>query len=122
MDLMEFLEALLIDELFWNDDDLEGWIKEFSQLQDHNSPYVKALTEKLRKLEGDVLDLKRENEKHRWILVSERLPEDSGIVLVMGGSGWLELGCFTGKKWLRSSGSGLLTNHTHWKPIILPGK
>ena len=61
--------------------------------------------------------LQAELEKHRWIPVSERLPESSGVVLVLLSDGniiqaisayWVNY-----KGWLNQS-------ITHWKPIILP--
>ncbi len=48
-----------------------------AQLQDHNSPYVKALTEKIRKLEGEVLDLRGETEKLREALQYQAERHDS---------------------------------------------
>ena len=36
MDLMEFLKALLVRGLEWNDDDIEGWIKELLDLRGEN--------------------------------------------------------------------------------------
>ncbi len=59
--------------------------------------------------------------KHRWIPVEEP-PKDMIEVWVIGG-GLIETGRYMYNKWQRiGHGGGLLTNITHWKPIILPGE
>ena len=65
-----------------------------------------------------IAKLKAELEKHRWIPISERLPEDDSPHLF-----WLESGnviqgtpsCELGKH-----NPPLTHRATHWKPIILP--
>ncbi len=39
-------------------------------MEDHNSPYVKALTKANRKLEAQLLDLRGKNEKLKYVLKS----------------------------------------------------
>ena len=79
--------------------------------------YIKNLKDMITKLEGQL-------EKHRWIPVSERLPEDNQCVLVTikhindtwGFLAWYQL---SRKQWsfYDPMVRGMVT---HWKPIILP--
>ena len=78
------------------------------------------------------LCLKEENkqlqaklDKHRWIPVSERLPEDNtavSIVMQREGATWLWIGWYflSNKKW--EVVDAVRGNITYWKPIILPEK
>lgn len=75
--------------------------------------------EEFKALEEENERLQTELEKHRWIPVSERLPEDdSSAYLFLHESGSIHQGIPScdlfgpdGKLW---------SSITHWKPIILP--
>jgi len=71
-----------------------------------------------RKLEAEIEKLEEEN---RWIPVSEP-PNNVLEVWVIGGE-LIQTGRYVGGKWLRIGyGGGMLTNITHWMPIILPNE
>ena len=72
--------------------------------------------DKIRELQAENAKLKEELERHRWIPVEERLPDEDGEVFVIrsnlryperrfwcNGKWWCPVACIT-----------------HWKPIILP--
>lgn len=74
-------------------------------------------------------ELQTELTKHRWIPVSERLPELRGIspnkhsidIWVYTADGDPSMGFYTESQGFRQAGSGVVgLEVTHWKPIILP--
>ncbi len=56
--------------------------------------------------------LEAELNKHKWISVSDRLPEDNAVVLVFSESG-LDSDYYYADRWQRNE-------ITHWKPITPP--
>lgn len=99
-------------------------------VNDMNSePTARFTTEGTEKLLKDmarkILDLQAELDKHRWIPVAERLPEDNQCVFVAmkhikttwGFLAWYSP--VTTKKW-EFYDPMVKGEVTHWKPIILP--
>lgn len=88
----------------------------------------KRLEEKVEQLERCIKEMQRLDkmliqtkiEQHRWIPVSERLPEGMGDYLVSNGI-WIERIWFD-NGWCYQKGAEFQDKSkiTHWKPIILP--
>ena len=72
----------------------------------------------------DVAKLQEEIEKHRWLPVEERLPENEKKVMVTNGRyTWTDCyspSCKGWKNLILGGGDLVLVEYTHWKPIILP--
>jgi hypothetical protein len=84
-------------------------------------PYCKDTICKNAKQSELVKELEAELEQHRWIPVSERLPENDGkFVLVTNGKAYA-LSWYNDRWSLISSNTSELAdkNITYWKPIIL---
>jgi len=76
-----------------------------------------ALTEtQAKKIE----QLKKEIEKHRWILVSERLPKEKGYINVANAKLQIPRSWY----WTNTNAEAdrLKAFYTHWKPIVLPAE
>jgi len=76
---------------------------------------AQALIKKDKRLEAEL-------ERHRWIPVGERLPDDMGDYLVSNGI-WIERIWFD-NGWCYQKGAEFQDKSkvTHWKPIHLPNK
>lgn len=71
-------------------------------------------------LEEEVERLQAELDKHRWIPVSEGLPEDDGIYLVLKERGH-SIVCGKNYGYRQEYDFDFqIMRATHWKPIILP--
>ena len=70
----------------------------------------------------EILKGRAELERHRWIPVGERLPDDMGDYLVSNGI-WIERIWFD-NGWCYQKGAEFQDKSkvTHWKPIHLPNK
>ena len=68
-----------------------------------------------------IIDLQAELDKHRWIPVSERLPEVKKVVWVMDyrRNTW-QAELLIGKQFYSEETQHELYEVTHWKPITLP--
>jgi len=79
---------------------------------------VQALLDKNDKLRAEL-------DKHRWISVGERLPEDEVEVLALvvrdGEPTIYQVDYQDAQhKWRNENGDTIAVGATHWKPIILP--
>ena len=78
---------------------------------------------RMKKLCTDILNLKYELRKHRWIPVSEKLPESTSRVSIAFDDGivqWQSDGSYEFGEWRTY---GYKEGHiTHWKPIVLPNQ
>ncbi len=73
-----------------------------------------------RSLEMKVKQLQAELEKHRWIPVSERLPEEKECdEILFINEGLVEAGEFKNGLFWDNNGRSF-DKVTHWKPIYLP--
>ena len=70
-----------------------------------------------------ITELEAQLEQHRWIPISERLPENIATVFIFTGEGRGGVGFYgedeTGYIWERLD-HAINLNITHWKPIIQP--
>ncbi len=70
-----------------------------------------------------IKELEAQLEQHRWIPISERLPENVATVFIFTGEGAGGVGFYgedeTGYIWERLD-HAINLNITHWKPIIEP--
>ncbi len=75
---------------------------------------------KLDLKDKEIGELQAQLAKHRWIPVSERLPENTGDYQVSNGI-WIER-IWWDKEWIEQDGSRwpYAKKITHWKPITLP--
>ena len=75
-----------------------------------------CLLERIKELEAQL-------KQHRWIPISERLPENVATVFILTGEGAGGVGFYgedeTGYIWERLD-HAINLNITHWKPIIKP--
>ena len=93
-------------------------LKDVRQRRNSGEP---ALSDKkeIAKLQAEVEQLKAELEKHRWIPVSERLPENDDCVLYVVSGSWFYKGYYEScGRWFAEHGCPE-DEVTHWKPIIL---
>lgn len=80
-----------------------------------------GLKERIKELEAKI-------KQHRWIPVSERLPEKEQVNGVMskevfvsdGREVWKARCVVSGKRWSYTNSPSATLPITHWKPIILP--
>lgn len=78
----------------------------------------KQLLEQVKQLQAENEELKEEN---RWIPVSEKLPEESGLYLVCDFSDYNRNEPIFVVSWFDADKKYLnYDSATHWKPIILP--
>ncbi len=91
---------------------LQDRINELNETYIHNVKIAGQFKQQIKQLQAEL-------DKHRWIPVSERLPENIPITLVLFDSGnIIQAIC---ADWVNIEGK--LNEHiTHWKPIILPEK
>lgn len=74
------------------------------------------LKEQRKQLQAENAKLKAELEKHRWISVEERLPEETGYYQVLRYHNPYP----TTREYYKEEGWISRDVVTHWKPIILP--
>lgn len=107
------------DNLKAENEDLKKALSEMERfgctIQDETGYVCGYITEN-KQLKAENERLKAELNKHCWIPVSERLPEDELKVSVSDGSViWTSWYKHRSGEWMTMS-----TRPTHWKPIILP--
>lgn len=104
--------------------------KEYQQLQAENAGLNKDLDLHnviVATYKAEFQQLRAENDKHRWIPVSERLPEDKveviGLFVRDGDISIRQVDYWYAQhKWRNENGDTIVIPPTHWKPIILPGQ
>ena len=83
---------------------------------------LRALEKEVDKQDKTITELEKELKQHRWIPVSERLPENVATVFILTGEGSGGIGMYGEKDggvygWERLD-HAINLNITHWKPII----
>lgn len=83
------------------------------------SKALRTLEKENDKLRERIKELKAQLEQHRWIPVSERLPENVATIFILTDEGAGGIGFYDekGYGWERLD-HAINLNITHWKPII----
>lgn len=94
-----------------------------TKAKDHLKQYAAIEEIHIDQIESQAIQIEQQQEEleqHRWIPVSERLPEDSGRLFAYGKDGYgYEIVVATSYD-LKFKKFRVLSDVTHWKPIILP--
>ena len=93
-------------------------VEEVELLEAEDQTYGKQIDEQAKEivnLELKIFDM------HRWISVSERLPEKSQMTMTFNVYNTMDVGIYWGKgKWNNGGNRRLAENITHWQPLPPP--
>lgn len=82
---------------------------------------ISGLRAEIKQFKVQYEKLQAELEKHRWIPVSERLPDqDTQVIVATKNEPFVGVYCSLRKEFVGNLGGVVYNNVTHWKPIILP--
>lgn len=99
---------------------LKNHIAELERQADQDAVVVGEISDDCRRLQERIAELEADIEKHRWIPVTERMPEIEETVLAYSSGGFItmaDIDDFEGRlAWYSDEGLEY-RNVTHWQPL-----